>query len=95
MPGKRIEGVSSSRGRFRVWSADREVDCIAATLGTHDRYLAEQRILADLKATFDEIPPDRWFLRVHQVDPLIVSVFILWEFFTRERAQAVIREARR
>ena len=95
MPGSRIEGIASSRGEFRVWSADREVLHTAATLGTHDRYAAEQRILADLKATFDEIPPGRWFLRVHQVDPLIVSVFILWELFTRERAQAVIREARR
>ena len=67
----------------------------AATLGTHDRYAAEQRILADLKATFDEILPDRWLVRVHQVDPLIVSVFILWELFTRERAQEQLREARR
>lgn len=66
-----------------------------AILRTHDRYEAEQRILADLKAAFDEIPPDRWFLRVHQVDPLIVSVFILWELFTREEAQEQLREARR
>lgn len=95
MLGKRIEGILSERGRFRVWSADREVDYTAATLGTNDRYLAEQKILADLRETFDEIPPDRWLLRVHQVDPLIVSVFILWELFTREGAQAAIREARR
>ena len=92
MPGRCIEGVSSSDGVFRVWSADREVRHTAETLGTHDRYEAEQRILADLKATFDEIPTDSWFVRVRSVEPLKVSLFLLWELLTREQVKAVLRE---
>lgn len=90
MPGKRIEGISASGGEFRVWSADREVRHTAETLGTHDRYEAEQMILADLNVTFDEIPS--WFVRVHSVEPLKVSVYILWELLTHEQAKASLRE---
>ena len=90
MPGAKLQGFDINRGYFRVWAADREVLFTTATIGTTDRYLAEQTILTALQTVFDDV--SEWYVRVHEVEPLVASVFVLGPGFTQADADASMRE---
>lgn len=89
---RKLEGMVALRGSIRVWSMDREVFHTAETLATHDRYLAERKILTDLQRVFSEIKS--WFVRVHEVDPLNVTVVILGVGMGKEKVETDMRTNR-